>query len=80
MNHLERGVTFIDGQGGYKKEYKKIIFCVITRLELAELKHIVSKIDPLAFIAIENVHEVSGGRLQRTRPFLKFKQKKLFKP
>ncbi|OGI01163.1 MAG: hypothetical protein A2Y25_09025 [Candidatus Melainabacteria bacterium GWF2_37_15] len=79
MTHLERGVTFIEGQGGYTKEPKKIIFCVITRLELAEMKHLVSEIDPKAFMAIENVHEVSGGRLHKTNQLLKFTQKKLFK-
>jgi len=79
MNTLERGVTLIEGQGGYTKEPKKIIFCVITRLELAEMKHIVSEIDPNAFIAIENVHEVSGGRLAKKNQLLKFTQKKLFK-
>ncbi|HSA06324.1 MAG TPA: YitT family protein [Candidatus Gastranaerophilales bacterium] len=72
MNRLERGVTFIDGHGGYTGEYKKIVFCVITRLELAELKHIVSDIDPSAFIAIENVHEVTGGKVKKKRPLIKF--------
>lgn len=77
MQHLERGVTYIDGQGGYTKEPKKIIFCVITRLEMAELKHLISEIDPSAFIAIENVHEVSGGVIKKKKPLLKFTQKKL---
>lgn len=79
MSRLERGVTFIDGEGGYSREPKKIIFCVITRLELTELKHLVSEIDPYAFIAIENVHEVSGGKLTKKNPLFKFTQKKLFK-
>lgn len=80
MQQLERGVTLIEGQGGYTREPKKIIFCVITRLELAEMKHIVSEIDPNAFIAIENVHEVSGGKLTKKNNLFKFTQKKLFKP
>ncbi len=77
MQHLERGVTYIDGQGGYTKEPKKIIFCVITRLELAELKHLIGEIDPSAFIAIENVHEVTGGFIKKKKQMLKFTQKKL---
>lgn len=80
MTHLDRGVTYIEGQGGYTKEPKKIIFCVITRLELAEMKHLVAEIDPTAFMAIENVHEVSGGRLTKKNPLFKFTQKKLYKP
>ncbi len=78
MNHLERGVTYIDGEGGYTREPKKIIFCVITRLEMAELKHMVSEIDPMAFMAIENVHEVAGGKVKSKSPLLKFTQKNLF--
>jgi len=77
MTKLERGVTLIEGQGGYTNEPKKIIFCVITRLELAELKHLVFETDPSAFIAIENVHEVAGGKVKSNKPLFKFKQKKL---
>ena len=43
---------------------------VITRLELAELKNLVSEIDPSAFIAIENVHEVSGGQFKKKKTLL----------
>lgn len=68
MKTLERGVTFIDGKGGYTGEYRKLIFCVITRLEITELKRIVCEIDPSAFIAIENVHEVAGGQVKKKKP------------
>lgn len=61
MEKFELGVTYIKGQGAYSGENKKIIFCVISRLELANLKNHVLETDPAAFIAIENVHEVQGG-------------------
>lgn len=64
INKFERGVTFIEGEGAYTGEKKKLIFCVITRLELANLKNHVMEIDPYAFIAIENVHEVVGGKIR----------------
>lgn len=70
MEKFERGVTYIEGQGAYSGENKKIIFCVVTRLELANLKNHILDIDPAAFISIENVHEVQGGLVK--------KQKKLF--
>jgi len=67
MNKFERGVTYIEAQGAYSGENKKIVFCVITRLELANLKNHVLDIDPTAFIAIENVHEVEGGQVKKQK-------------
>ena len=65
LDELKRGVTFIDGKGAYTGEYKKIIYCVITRLEITKLKEIVHEIDPKAFIAITSAHEVEGGQVKR---------------
>ncbi|MCQ2957840.1 MAG: YitT family protein [Candidatus Gastranaerophilales bacterium] len=64
---LKRGVTFLDGKGAYSGEYKKILYCVITRLEIAKLKEIVHDIDPKAFIAITNAHEVEGGQVKKKK-------------
>lgn len=65
MHRLGRGVTFLPGRGGYSDEAKEIIYCVITRLEVAKLKQIVAEKDPGAFVAIENVHDVMGGRFAK---------------
>lgn len=65
INDLDKGVTFIEAQGAYTKEPKKIIYCVINRLELSQLRELVSDIDQSAFITIENVHEVQGGRTRK---------------
>jgi len=43
---LGRGITLLHGEGGYSGDQKKVIFCVITRLEEAKLKSIVSELDP----------------------------------
>ena len=67
INQFHRGVTYINGQGAYTGEHKKIIFCVVTRLELANLKNYVLETDPSAFLAIENVHEVEGGLVKRQK-------------
>lgn len=70
MSTLHKGVTYIEGSGAYTGEYRKIVFCVISRLELAELKRLVFEIDPAAFIAIENVHEVTGGQVKNKKPLI----------
>jgi uncharacterized membrane-anchored protein YitT (DUF2179 family) len=62
---LGRGVTHIYGKGGYTHEEKEILYCIVTRLEVAKLKSIVEEHDPSAFIAIEHVADVMGGRFSK---------------
>ncbi|QJD85902.1 YitT family protein [Cohnella herbarum] len=62
---LGRGVTLLHGEGGYTGDQKKVIFCVITRLEEAKLKTIVNELDPGAFLAVGNIHDVKGGRFKK---------------
>ncbi|MBI3901266.1 MAG: YitT family protein [Chlamydiia bacterium] len=70
-HELGLGLTFIKGKGGYSGEDRDIIFIIVERLDLAELKEIVLREDPSAFIAIENLHEVTYG--QRARVALRRK-------
>jgi uncharacterized membrane-anchored protein YitT (DUF2179 family) len=65
MNRLGRPVTLFYGKGGYSHDEKEILYCVINRLEVAKLKKIVSEIDPMAFLAIEEVNDVMGGRFSK---------------
>lgn len=75
-HELGLGLTFIKGKGGYSGEDRDILFIIVERLDLAELKEIVLREDPSAFIAIENLHEVAYGRTARVA--LRRKAKKLF--
>ncbi|WP_339061301.1 YitT family protein [Tepidibacillus marianensis] len=65
MARLGRGVTHVYGKGGYTKEDKELLYVVVTRLEVAKLKSIVEDIDPTAFVTIEHVNDVMGGRFQK---------------
>ncbi|MBU7594998.1 YitT family protein [Metabacillus halosaccharovorans] len=62
---LGRGVTYLNGEGAYTGDDKKVIFCVITRLEEAKLKSIVEDLDESAFLAVANIAEVRGGRFKK---------------
>ncbi len=64
-HELGLGLTFIKGKGGYSGEDRDILYIIVERLDLAELKEIVLREDPTAFIAIENLHEVAYGRTAR---------------
>ncbi|MCM3162031.1 YitT family protein [Metabacillus litoralis] len=65
LARLGRGVTFLNGEGAYTGDNKKVIFCVITRLEEAKLKSIVEDLDESAFLAVANIAEVRGGRFKK---------------
>ena len=65
LARLGRGVTYFKGEGAYTGDEKKVIFCVITRLEEAKLKSIVEELDPEAFLAVSNISEVRGGRFKK---------------
>jgi uncharacterized membrane-anchored protein YitT (DUF2179 family) len=65
LARLGRGVTYLNGEGGYTGDDKKVIFCVVTRLEQAKLKLIVEEVDPSAFLAIGNIHDIKGGRFKK---------------
>ncbi len=67
MEKMDVSVTYIDAQGGYSGLNKRIVYCVLSRLQIPKLKEITKNIDPKAFIAIENVYEVEGVRVKKKK-------------
>lgn len=65
MKNLDKSVTYLNAEGGYSGAKSKMIYCVITKLEIQKIKEIVSEFDTGAFIAIENVHDVEGKRYKK---------------
>lgn len=65
---LGRGVTFLQGEGSFQHNQRKIAMCVLTRFEMAHLKEIVLAIDPQAFMTISDTNEVIG-RFHDFSPF-----------
>lgn len=64
IDKLDLGVTYINAVGAYSGAPKTIIYCVVSRLEMAKMKEIIKNIDPRAFISIVDVHEAYGGRMK----------------
>ncbi|MDP1716217.1 MAG: YitT family protein [Anaerolineales bacterium] len=60
MENLERGVTVLEGTGAFTGTSRPVLYCVITRAEVATLKTIVNEIDPEAFMVIGVAHEALG--------------------
>ena len=63
---LGRGVTLLHGEGGYTRQSKEILYCVVTRLEVDKLKQIVHGMDEHAFITIYPVNDIVGGRFKKS--------------
>lgn len=61
IHELGRGVTFLHGQGAYSGTNRKIIYCIINRLELSKIQDVIAEHDKNAFVTIQNIHEVQGG-------------------
>lgn len=59
---LGRGVTFLEGKGGYSNMHKTVLYSVVTRLEIAKLKSIIYDKDEEAFVTIHDVSDVMGGK------------------
>jgi uncharacterized membrane-anchored protein YitT (DUF2179 family) len=60
MKEIDRGVTFMEGQGAYTGEAKRLINCIVGHYEIAKLKEIVLEVDKNAFIFITETVEVMG--------------------
>ncbi len=57
---LHRGTTFLYGQGAYSGKETKVLLTAVKRQQLAELKELVTQIDPNAFIIMQEAHQVLG--------------------
>lgn len=62
MNRLGRGATMIDAKGGYRGAANTVVYSVVTRLEVAKLKRIIQELDENAFVTINDVNDIMGGK------------------
>jgi len=62
---LDRGATFLNGEGTFSHRPTKVVLTAIKKQQLAELKDIVMHIDPKAFIILQEAHQVLGDGFSR---------------
>lgn len=70
VHKLQRGVTIYKSEGGYGKTGdiltdRKVIFCVVTRLEVPQLLSEVNKVDPEAFVIQHSIKDTRGGMIKK---------------
>ena len=61
LNHFRRGITDLNGRGSFTNNEKKILYMVVSRYELNEIKEIIGEIDSNAFVNITQSLEIFGN-------------------
>lgn len=73
---LGRTTTTIRGKGLISGE-KEVLYCVLTRIEIFELRHIVDKMDESAFVTILEVSEIIGEHIKSSNKIKDFFENKV---
>lgn len=70
---LGRTTTTIRGKGLISGE-KEVLYCVLTRIEIFELRHLVEKMDESAFVTILDVSDIIGNHIKSSNRFRRFNE------
>ena len=62
---LDRGATFLHGEGSYTHKNTKVVLAAVKKQQLTELKELVMQIDPDAFVIVQEAHQVLGDGFSR---------------
>ena len=62
---LDRGATYLNGQGSFSGRDMKVILTVVKKQQVAELKRLVMEIDADAFVVVQEAHQVLGEGFSR---------------
>ncbi len=62
---LDRGATYLNGEGSFTHQKKKVVLAVVKKRQLAELKELVMEVDDHAFVIVQEAHQVLGDGFSR---------------
>ncbi len=60
QDELGRGITYLDGSGGYLRTPKKVILCALSKKQVMSIRALVERLDPNAFLIITEGHQIIG--------------------
>ena len=60
MDRLRRGATLLHGTGAYTGQDKRVLFSVLSKKEVGQVREIVREVDPMAFMIVTDVYDVFG--------------------
>jgi uncharacterized membrane-anchored protein YitT (DUF2179 family) len=67
LHNLGRGVTVLEGRGGFTGDMRPLLWVVVAAHEVGRLKRRVAEVDPKAFVAISTAQEVLGEGFAATK-------------
>ena len=62
---LDRGATFLRGEGSFTREERMVVLVAVKRHQVADLKRLVMEVDPAAFVIVQDAHQVLGDGFSR---------------
>jgi uncharacterized membrane-anchored protein YitT (DUF2179 family) len=65
MLKINRGVTLIEGVGGFTQLPRTLLFVVVSPAQITQLKRVVTEVDANAFVVISDAREVFGRGFTR---------------
>lgn len=65
VNDLQRGVTIIKSRGGYSEKDQEVLLCIVTRLEISNLRKLIAEHDDNAFVIVFPISDVHGGLVKK---------------
>ncbi|NEW08831.1 YitT family protein [Paenibacillus sp. SYP-B3998] len=65
LHDLDRGLTELNGSGGYTRESRTVMMVVVKQNEVTRLKMLVRSVDPQAFVILSETNEVLGEGFKR---------------
>ncbi|WP_301108767.1 YitT family protein [Sporosarcina sp.] len=68
LNTMGRGVTILEGRGGYTLETQPILYVIINQTEVVQLRRILERVDEDAYVTINNVQEIFKRGFKERRP------------
>ena len=62
---LDRGATFLNGEGSYSRKETKVVLTAVKKQQITQLKELVMGLDPNAFVIVQEAHQVLGDGFHR---------------
>lgn len=70
LKDMDRGVTMLNGEGGYERTEIQMVMSIVSNRELARIERLIHQIDPECFMVISRVNEVSGRGFSLKKRYL----------
>ncbi|MGB9867004.1 MAG: YitT family protein [Bacillota bacterium] len=68
LTQMQRGTTVLEGRGAYTGKKRGVLYSVVGRSEVVQLKRLIESVDPRAFVTVHDIHEALGEGFRPLSP------------